>query len=446
VPRVIGVGEHAALGSAARLAALSVSDADMQRYVQRRHDGRAPPPRIDFVQVAPGSEPYRPAASLFDDLAGKPLDPDAVAQRVTALYGRGGLDTLDYHVVGDPSRYGLSLDAHPSSQGPNYLRFGLSLQDDFQGNSTYNAATRFVMADITRNAGEWVTDLQIGSVSRISTELFLPLARFSGWFVMPHGATGSRDLDILQDQTLLAEYRVHTLDFGLDFGRQFGNWGEIRAGVAREQGHFRLKIGDPADPNLPQQNFSAFDTRDYFVRFTYDRLDDINFPHRGQQAVLQWSGERNVSGVQQTSDQVTLNYLGAYSFGRDTLAFSASGGITLQSRLTDINLLFPLGGFLNLSGLRANSLTGPDFGIARLLFYRQIGRGGPGYLDVPTYLGVSLEAGNVWQSRSAASFGNTRKDASIFLGMDTFLGPVYLASGFDEHGNQAFYLFLGRTF
>ena len=27
--------------------------------------------------------------------------------------------------------------------------------------------------------------------------------------------------------------------------------------------------------------------------------------------------------------------------------------------------------------------------------------------------------------------------------MDTFLGPVYLATGFDEHGSQAFYLFLG---
>ena len=73
---------------------------------------------------------------LFSDLIGKPLDPDAVAQRVTALYGRGGLDTLDYHVTGDPGRYGLALDARPNSQGPNYLRFGLSLQDDFQGNPT----------------------------------------------------------------------------------------------------------------------------------------------------------------------------------------------------------------------------------------------------------------------------------------------------------------------
>ena len=447
VARAIGVGEAAARGQAAPLSTLGVSEQEMQRYVQGRENSRVPPPRIDFVEADPASEPYGAAtASLFNDLTGKPLDPDAVARRVTAIYGRGGLDTLDYHVVGDPSRYGLSLDAHPSSQGPNYLRFGLSLQDDFQGNSTYNAALRYVMADITRNAGEWVTDLQIGSVERISTELFLPLAQFSGWFVMPHAATGSRDLDVLQDQNLLAEYRVHTLDFGLDLGRQFGNWGEIRVGAQREQGHFRLKIGDPADPNLPQANLTPFNTHDYFVRFTYDRLDDVNFPHRGQQAMLQWSGERSVSGAQQTSDQVTFNYVGAHSFGRDTLSFSASGGMTLQAKLTDINLLFPLGGFLNLSGLRANSLTGPDFGIARLLYYRQIGRGGPGYLDVPTYLGVSLEGGNVWQSRSEARLGNIQKDVSLFLGLDTFLGPVYLASGFDEHGNQAFYLFLGKTF
>ena len=59
---------------------------------------------------------------------------------------------------------------------------------------------------------------------------------------------------------------------------------------------------------------------------------------------------------------------------------------------------------------------------------------------------MSLEAGNVWQSRSDVSFANTRKDASIFLGMDTLLGPLYIATGFDQHGNENFYLFLGRTF
>ena len=447
VARVIATGEAAARVRASELAALAVSEPAMQRYVERREAPRSGAPRIDFVQVDTGSERYAPAAhNLFKDLVGKPLDPDAVAQRVTALYGRGGLDSLDYHVIGYPGRYGLALDARPDSQGPNYLRFGFSLQDDFQGNATYDAAMRFVVSDITRNAGEWVTDLQAGTTSLVSTELFLPLAQFSGWFVMPHVSDGARDLFVLRGQSLEAEYRVHTFDYGIDLGRQFGNWGEVRSGVLREQGHYVLEVGDPTDPNLPERSFTPFKMRDYFLRFTYDRLDDVNFPHRGQQATLQWSADRNASGVGQNADQVTASYLGAYTFGRDTLSFSASGGTTLQARVTDLNLQFPLGGFLHLSGLRAYSLLGPNFGIARLMYYRQIGRGGLGYLDVPTYVGLSLEAGNVWQRRRDASFGNTQKDASVFLGMDTFLGPLYIASGFDDHGHQAFYLFLGRTF
>ncbi|HXO65369.1 MAG TPA: hypothetical protein VN882_11805, partial [Steroidobacteraceae bacterium] len=428
---------------------LAVSEEEMQRYEARRDELRRPPPVIRFVQSESGSQQYSDAVGKqFADMTGKPLDPDAIARRVSALYGQGGLDTLDYRVVGEESYYGLSIDARPSSMGPNYLRFGLSLQDDFQGNATYNAAMRFVMSDITRNAGEWVTDLQAGTTSLVSTELFLPLAQFSGWFVMPHISDEARDLYIVQGQTqnLEAEYRIHTFDYGSDFGYQFSNWGELRTGVQRERGSYLLEIGDPSDPSLPVPDHTPFDLQDYFVRFTYDQLDNVNFPHSGQQAMLQWSGNRDAAGVAQTSDQVTASYLGAYSFGRNTLSFSAAGGTTLQSHITDINLLFPLGGFLNLSGLRADSLLGPDFGIARALYYRQIGRGGLGYFDVPTYLGMSLEMGNVWQSRSAASFGNTQKDASVFLGLDTLLGPLYIATGFDQHGNEAFYLFLGRTF
>src|SRR5262249_34812228 len=159
---------------------------------------------------------------LFKDMLGKPLNPSAVGQRISAIYGRGGLDTLDYQVVGSDDRYGLQLDAHPSPR--NYMRFGLALQDDFQGNSSFNAAVRFVVPDWPRTGGEWVTHPTGGNGAGISTELFLPLAQFSGWFVMPHALDMSHDLDYLVNQTLLAQYRVHTLDFGVDFGRQFSNW------------------------------------------------------------------------------------------------------------------------------------------------------------------------------------------------------------------------------
>jgi NTE family protein len=452
VRRFIAVGEASARADTSHFASLALSETQMQDYVAARDALRRPPPVISFVRAESGSEAYSGALDrLFKDLTGKPLDPGTLAQRVTALYGQGGLDTLDYRVVGDEKRYGLALDARQSSMGPNYLRFGLLLQDDFEGNSTFSAAMRFVVSDITRSAGQWVTDLRVGSIAGVSTELFLPLAQFSGWFVDPHVASGSYDVDVLQGQSLLAEYRAHYFTYGADFGYQFGNWGEIRTGVQRQEEHYVLKIGDPNDPNLPQlvpdypEAYQPFSLHDYFVRLSYDRLDDVNFPHSGQQAQVQLSSYRQVTGAAAPASQLTLNFTAARSFGRDTLVFSASGGGTFdeEGSVTNVALLFPLGGFLNLSGLRYNSLLGPDYGIARVLYYHQIGRGGPGYFDVPTYLGASLEAGNVWETSAPGTF---RKDASVFLGMDTFLGPLYLASGFDEHGQSAFYLLLGRTF
>jgi NTE family protein len=465
VKRVIAVGERAARASIERLAALAMTPQETARYAQVRENARqVAPPRIDFVQVDSGSKNYSQRLnSLFDDLTGKPLDPDALARRMTTLYGEGSLDTLDYQVVKENDHYGLALDARGNSIGPNYVRFGLSLQEDFQGNSTYDAAMRFVMSEITRPGGEWVWDLQVGQTSLVATELFLPFSEFSGWFIDPHAQIAASNVPWFGDQSLatgasggklpasvgqteIAQYRLHTYEYGIDLGKQFGNWGEIRTGIQREEGHSHLEIGDPTDQTLLTQPNQDFGVHDYFVRFSYDRLDNVNFPHSGQQASLQWDADRNVTGVDEVTNQVTFSYVGAVSFGRDTLVLSANSGLTLESNVTDVRLLYPLGGFLNLSGLRADSLLGPDFAIARVLYYRQIGRGGPGYFDFPTYVGVSFEDGNVWQSRRDISFGNTHKDASIFLGIDTFLGPVYIATGFDQHGGEAFYLFLGRTF
>ncbi|MGH8287511.1 MAG: patatin-like phospholipase family protein [Steroidobacteraceae bacterium] len=444
---LLGVGAAAAWQMRSRLAKLAVTPEQYARYEQRREALRRPPPRIDFVKVQTGSKAYsQPVGKLFKDMVGKKLDPDAVGRRITTIYGEGGLDTLDYRVVRQDDEYGLLVDARGNSIGPNYVRFGLSLQDDFEGDSTYDAAIRYVMSEITRTGGEWVSDAQIGQTSLLSTEVFLPLSQFSGWFVMPHAAVEARNLPFLIGQTERAQYRVDTFDYGLDFGKQFGNWGEIRTGVYREEGHSRLTIGDPDDPELPFPAFQIFGSRTYFARFTYDTLDDINFPHFGEQAMLQWSGERNVVGGEPNSNQVTLDFLAAHTWrDRDTLSLSMSGGSDLD-RVTDLRLEFPLGGFLNLSGLKQYSLYGPHYGIGRLMFYRKIGRGGLGYFDVPVYIGMSLEVGNVWQNTSDAKFTNLHKDASVFLGLDTFLGPVYLGTGFDDHGDQAFYLFLGRTF
>jgi NTE family protein len=444
VKRAVKLGEEAAWKSQPRLAQLSLTDQEYQYYANRRDAARADPPHIDFVHVEANSRRYAyPLHKMFDEFIGETFDADAMNRKVTNYYGRGNLEMLDYQIVKEAESYGLEMSARRNSWGPNYVRFGLNLQDDFDGNARYNAATRFIFSEITEPGGEWVLDLQIGESPQIATEVYLPFTQTSRFFVLPHARFRARNVPQLDnDQNRIADFRVRTFDYGLDFGREFGNWGEIRTGVTREVGHSRIRVGDPTIAS------TDFDSKGYFVRLTYDRLDDVNFPRRGQQATLEWNAESTDLGENdRPTDRVLFDYLIARSFGRNTAVLWTSFGTSLdEPNPADLRTLFPLGGFFNLSGLQADSIYGPHFGIARTLLYRQIGRGGSGFLDFPTYLGFSFEAGNVWQERSQASFGSARKNGSIFLGLDTFLGPVYLATGFDQDGRDAFYLFLGRTF
>jgi NTE family protein len=442
VPKAMAAGSKAAQDMLAQLRALALSPDEYARYVADRDAARRGLPRIDYVKVDPASKPYVNALTqLFGPFAGQPLDPKALERTIDDYYGRGQLETLDYQVLNDDAKHGLLISAQQNSWGSDWVRFGLGLQDDFQGNATYNIGARLVLGDITQTGGEWVWDLQTGTSPHIYTELYLPFEQTSAYFVDPH--TEFDDVNVPQvdsGQNHLREFRVHNFHSGVDFGRELENLGELRFGAYHEQGGTSVLIGEPLAK-------TAFNANGYFAKFSVDQLDDVRFPRNGQLASIEWNSEKYEVGSDKPFDRLSVNYLAAGTFGRETAMFWVSGGATFnQTNPLDVRTQYPLGGLFNLSGIAANSLAGPQFAIARVLLYRKIGKGGDGPFDFPTYVGVSLEAGNVYDKLGDISWASTRKDASIFLGIDTFLGPVYLATGYEEHGREAFYLFLGRTF
>ncbi len=438
----IAVGEKAAREMAPRLAALTLDPETYARYVESRHRRAPAEPRIDFVRAGPRSQRYaRTIEATFEPFVGRQLDLSELEERIQALYGLDNFETVDYRLVYDGERTGLEIAARRKSWGPNYVRFGMNLQDDFEGNNSFNAAARFIVTEINQLGAEWLSDIQIGGNPRFFTELYQPLNYGSRFFIAPQLELEARSVQVVDDQAGIAEYRLRGGTAGLDFGREFGNWGELRTGVRRGYGNAHLRIGDPTLPEF------EFDLGELFVRFSYDKLDNVNFPRRGGAFTLQWTAPREALGAGSgSSDRVEVDWLGAQSFGRHTLLGWISGGSTLDSEDAAVQDFFSLGGFLRLSGLQQDSLSGPHYGIARLIYYRQIGRPGPGFLNVAAYAGASVEIGNVWERRGAASFGSARKDGSIFLGLDTFFGPLYLAAGLDDEKETAFYLFLGRTF
>lgn len=439
----IAGGEQATRDLASRLQALALSSSRYTASVAQRQARETPAEDIDFVRADPSSGRYsKIIEATMDDFIGKPLDTVAVEQRVSELYGRDLFETLDYRLLREGEDNGLEFRALRKSWGPNYIRFGLELQDDFEGNNSFNAGARFIVTELNALGGEWLTDLQVGENPLLHSEYWQPLDYSARYFLSPQVLFQIRNVPLIEDQTRIAEYRVREALFGLDVGRQLGNWGEFRVGVRRGAGKARVRVGDPTLPD------AEFDTGEFFTRFAVDQIDNVNFPRHGQLFSLEWNAARERLGDDSSSDILSLDYQAADTFGRHTVAFWVSAGSTVSSEGVDpaIEDFFTLGGFLSLSGLAPDSIAGPHFGIARLLYYRQIGREGPGFLNVPTYAGASLEFGNVWQERADASTSSALKDASIFLGLDTLIGPLYLAAGVDNGGETAFYLFLGRPF
>ncbi|HEX9474387.1 MAG TPA: patatin-like phospholipase family protein [Steroidobacteraceae bacterium] len=446
VPSTVRAGEEAARAVLAQLTALAARPANgavsAGGPAVAAANVPAPAPVVKFITTDPASARYASLVrEVFADQLNQPLQPELVARRIADIYGRGNLEQLDYRLVqagnGDQ---GLEFTARRNSWGPNYLRLGLSLQDDFAGNSTFNAAMRLSFTELNALNAESVLDLQIGASPRVGVEFYQPLSAWHRYFVAPHLLAQAHDLPQLDTAgTRIGTFRVRSFEYGVDVGREFGNWGELRGGIVDSRGSTTVRLGDF---NTAE---TSYHVRASFLSFNYDRLDSSNFPRSGQALSLGTRFEQQVRGAP-VSDLLTLDWRGAWSRGKNTGLLWVSGGSTIGGSDTNVRSFFPLGGFLSLSGLPAQSLAGPHYAIARALYFRSVGSGGEGVLNVPAYAGLSVELGNVWATRSDLSFSSARRDAALFFGADTYIGPVYLAAGYDESGVTAFYLFLGRSF
>jgi NTE family protein len=443
----IAAGENAARSMLSRLVALSVGDTAYGEYLARRAERKPGLPEIKFVRVDENSEPYeKTIVAQMQPLLGKPLDPQAVGAVITELYGLGNFESVDYALVdqgaGADKESGLEVRARRKSWGPNYVRFGLSLEDDFQGNSRYNAAARFIVTELDPLGAELLTDVQIGSDQKIASEFYQPLNATRTWFVAPRLRIEGRDLPIYANNYEIADFRDRQAEADFDVGTNLGNWGEIRVGYHRLNGATHDNWGNPA---LVQ---SQYNNGELFFKFSYDRLDNVHFPRDGQTLTLQWDANRTNLGGDFAFDKVQADWLMARSYGRNTLLLWTSAGTTLNGTIdpTALQDFYTLGGFFNLSGLAPQSLLGPNYAITRAIYFRRVSRGGEGFFEVPVYIGLSLELGNTWQQRGEMSPGSARKDAALFVAFDTYLGPLYLGSGYDTAGNASFSLFLGRTF
>ncbi|AZC29576.1 patatin-like phospholipase family protein [Pseudomonas chlororaphis] len=369
---------------------------------------------------------------------GEPLNLGRLQTDMGTLYGLDYFEQVQYRVVHKGNEHTLVINARGKRSGTDYLRLGLNLSDDMRGDSAFNLGASYRVNGINSLGAEWLTRVQIGDQQELYSEFYQPLDVGSRYFIAPYIGIESQNIEAVLDNDPIAEYRLQRYGLGLNIGRQIGNSGEIRFGVGEAWGKADVRVGDQ---DLPSESFNE---GYYELRYSFDSLDNVYFPHAGEDIGLSLRQFEPSLGSDKRYRQWEFKLDKALSSGPNTFILGGRYGRTLDEAEV-VTSSFVLGGARQLSGFREDALSGQNISLMRGVYYRRLTPRAYLPLDFPLYLGGSLERGRAWNNDNEFDSGYINA-ASIFLGFDTPLGPLNFSYGINDDNQKAVYLNLGQTF
>jgi NTE family protein len=435
----IETGYNAVMERRVELSRYALDEDQYAAYVQNIRDPRMRElPKIDFIKIQNNS---KIADSVIETRLegielGKVLDMDKVERSVNKVYGLEYYQNVRYGLTTQDGDTGLLVQLDKRSWGPHYLQLGMQYSSGGDVDALFGLAASYLSTAINPAGGEWRATFAVGDEPQFSMDLYQPFGAKGLYFYAPSVNFRSTIINVWQgDQRITeADNREGDLEFGV--GREMPSWGEYRFGLRRGGGETKLRVGDPS--TLGNQHFEL---GELFARFEADTLDNVSFPRSGTVARSEWRGSRTGLGSDSEFDQLLFSVVHANTWGRHTVVTTFRYDTTMSGD-PPLNRQFQMGGFLDLSGLSHDQLTGPHAARIGASYYRRIGD----LALFPAFAGMSLEFGNVWQSRSEISAKSAILGGSLWAGVQTPVGPVYVGYGHAEAGAGAFYVYLGRVF
>jgi NTE family protein len=433
----IRIGEEATRALADKLRRYSLPPEQYAAVRARQVAEAKPLGTVDEIRVE-GLERTNPAVvrELVQSNPGEPLSEEKIGADLRRIYGTRDYESIDYRIVGgDVGPRAMLIEPKEKAWGPDYLRFGLALASDFQGDNQFNALVQYRKTWLNRLGGEWTTEAQIGQNTHLFTEFYQPVNEEGQWFIAPHALIGQQTRGAFVDEQKVANYLISVGEAGVDVGTSLGTWGQVRGGAVWSRVFARVDTGSPVLPSVRQT------TAGLRAAIFVDQTDAAWFPSEGY-------GFTGTAYSAMTSFGSALNYQrlegnarGIYSWGPNILNVAVSGGTALGSDMPAYES-FTLGGPLRLSGYRVNEFSGRDYAFGRLMYYHRI-FGLPDILGSGVYIGGSAEVGRITNRFDNSPSQGTLWSGSVFLGADTFLGPAYLGFGYGGAGNWSLYMLLG---
>ncbi len=367
---------------------------------------------------------------------GEPVGLRSLFLDLRGLYGLGDFQTVDFRFEDRGDETGIIIGMREKPWGPNYMHFGMEITSDLAGETTFELLVNLTKTRINKLGAEWRTDLIVGTNRLLYSELYQPLDFGGDWFLAPRIEAGDERIKFWEADEAVAEFNVGGLQGGLDLGYAFNRMGELRLGVELGDSRVKLETGT-LPPDLPEDEVPD-DFEIGAVRFLgrLDNLDNVNVPRGGTAGSL--FAFQSLDALGADREYLKIGAGGSMFFGGG----KHTGTISFDAGWSDEDLpvydQFYLGGLGSLSGYSNRELRGQYVGVGRLGYYHEAFRS--------WFLGGWVEAGNVFQSTDEMTGSNLIWTGTVILAKDSSFGPIYLAYGYANTGDNRIYLQLGRVF
>ena len=423
-------GELAARASTPALAPFAVDPAEYERWRQHHRVARTRP-HYESVVVDNSALRHVPPGAVDRLVGAPPLDADTTVRRLLAT---DDFETIAAHL--EPTDGGDTLVLRPIEKpwGPTYLHGGVVLASDLSASSEFTILVDQRMTWLNDSGLEWRNRGSLGHRNSLASELRQPLDSLRRFYLAPRAVVDERVRSLYTDGSAIARYRLRDLRGGIDVGSAIGDAGELRLGLETGRSDASRVIGSPLLPDI-HEHVTAW--RGSLI---VDRLDSLDFPRHGFLISADVQLARRLLGGDQRYDRVVIDAQRA--FGGDRWSLLLEGRVqTAFGGELPANQAFSLGGFQNMSGYREDQLLANRIEFLRVVYRQRVASFSA--LVPALYGGVSLEAADVKRpldtSRAARAFGG-----SMFLSVDSALGPVYLGTGIAGGGYVSVYLYIGR--
>lgn len=441
LPQIAPLGEAAARKMEQRLRQLALPPAEYAALRQQQMN-HAPAEQLVVDEIRfEKLQRVNPQAlvGLVDTQPGKPIDQAVLDKDMRRLYGTGDFEHVSYRVLEEDGQRVLAINAAEKTWGPDYLRFGLGLSSDFDGDSSFNLLGSYRQTWLNERGAEWRNDVQIGQTTSWQSEWYQPLSAGNPLFVAPHLAITQGSADLYDDDRRIGTYDMFSTLAGVDVGSQFNRYGELRLGLVTGQFSPSLDSGpdylEPLDKRLQAGALTA--------RLRLDQIDSANFPRSGWRSQINVFDSQQVLGAQEEYSKWSGELTSAISFDSHTFNFALFAADKLGDEPLPSYENFQWGGFLRQSGYAPGQLLGEELQFGRVMYYQRIMQG---TVLEGAYGGISMEVGRMGQPLVKSNSDDWILSNSLFIGTDSPIGPLYLGYGRADDGNSSLYFYLGRPF